>query len=900
MQKGFLLSFLLLFLGAANLFSQKVLRPAELVASTSLDAADWEMFSRSPFKAAGVLDETAARFARDAQFLTLDEVVLDKIVRERPKFLSVRLPFNGKFVVADLVGVDILTPDFKLETSESQGRPVAFKDGLHYQGILRGDENSLAAFSFFEGEIMGLMSSKGRGGNLVLGKLDLPNNKNKYIFYDDSKVAQAPPLVCSTPDDVKAEFFGDEPAGKEVNGCVRIFFETDFALFTNKGSVQNVINYVTGAFNQMAIMYTNETISVQLSQVFCWVTQDAYSTTSSSTALNQFAAFRTSFNADLAHLVVIGGNSTGGVAFLSGICTTGSKYAYSDINTTFSNVPTYSWTIMVLTHETGHNMSSRHTHWCGWTGGAIDNCATPEGSCNPGPAPTNGGTVMSYCHQTVGINLANGFGPQPGNAIRNYVSSRTCLAATCTPFPSCNPPTAISVTGITNNAAVITWTAVTGATSYTLTYRAVGAATWTTINSAVSPASISGLPANDEIEVTIRTNCSSANSGYRTGVIFKTTTGGGGSCGTPTGLAMSGITSTSAIANWTAVTGATSYEVSWKLASATAWGAAVTVTNPTHTVNGLVANSAYNLRVRAICGSLTSAYATVNFSTTSASACNPPATLTATATSQTAATATWAAAANATNYRISWKTAAATTWGAESTVSGTTFSITGLTAGTAYNVRVRTNCNGTFSGYIQANFTTQAAPVCPAPTNFFADALSPNSALASWSAVSGANLYQISRKLTSSSTWTNSQNTTATTASLTGLLGGTTYDLRVRARCGTSFWSAYAFTQVTTPSNLIGDDRNEAIAKLDLETAIVLAPNPTNSFSTVSMDLPTLENVEVNVLDAFGRVLFTQTEMMQAGAFQLDLTDFAKGVYFVRVKVGEQNQTIKRLVKSDD
>ena len=50
---------------------------------------------------------------------------------------------------------------------------------------------------------------------------------------------------------------------------------------------------------------------------------------------------------------------------------------------------------MVITHETGHNLGSNHTQWCGWPGGAIDNCYDTEGNCEPGPAPVNGGTMMS-------------------------------------------------------------------------------------------------------------------------------------------------------------------------------------------------------------------------------------------------------------------------------------------------------------------------------------------------------------------------------------------------------------------------------------------------------------------------------------------------------------------------
>lgn len=83
-----------------------------------------------------------------------------------------------------------------------------------------------------------------------------------------------------------------------------------------------------------------------------------------------------------------------------------------------------------LAHEIGHNLGSPHTHDCRWNGNntLIDNCYKKEGSCPPGPTPkTNGGTIMSYCHNSVGTLISNGFGVQPGNLIRNTVAKAKCV-----------------------------------------------------------------------------------------------------------------------------------------------------------------------------------------------------------------------------------------------------------------------------------------------------------------------------------------------------------------------------------------------------------------------------------------------------------------------------------------
>jgi hypothetical protein len=174
-----------------------------------------------------------------------------------------------------------------------------------------------------------------------------------------------------------------------------------------------------------------------VNEMFVWDTTDPFTGPSTSNYLDQFQAYLNgNFNGDLAHLVGYGGG--GGVAYLDVLCSPFYGIGYSGINSTYSNVPTYSWTVEVLTHEIGHNLGSPHTHACAWNGNntAIDGCGPAAGyseGCN-GPLPVSG-TIMSYCHLIggVGINFNNGFGPQPGDLIRNRVYNSSCLT-------TCGPP----------------------------------------------------------------------------------------------------------------------------------------------------------------------------------------------------------------------------------------------------------------------------------------------------------------------------------------------------------------------------------------------------------------------------------------------------------------------------
>src|SRR6187401_257997 len=176
-----------------------------------------------------------------------------------------------------------------------------------------------------------------------------------------------------------------------------------------------------------------------------------------------------------------------------------------------------------------------------------------------------------------------------------------------------------------------------------------------------------------------------------------------------------------------------------------------------------------------------------NFTIAGAPACGTPTGLTNTVPTQTSTTVSWTAVGGANNYDVDYKTNAGSTWiNAATATTSLSVDLAGLTASTLYDWRVRANCTGNSSNYVQANFTTATPPpTCGDPTGLSnTTPTGETSTTISWNGVSGANNYDVDYKTNAESVWTNAvTGTTALTFDLTGLTAGTLYDWRVRANC---------------------------------------------------------------------------------------------------------------------
>ena len=288
-----------------------------------------------------------------------------------------------------------------------------------------------------------------------------------------------------------------------------------------------------------------------------------------------------------------------------------------------------------VTHEVGHWLNLRHI-WGDATCGSDLVSDTPIHNTSNGGCPTYphystcSGTpiemTMNYMDYTDDACMYMFTAGQKTRMQALFASggSRASLTTSlgCTPpsTTSCATVSGLNSSSITTSSATITWTAVSGATSYNIQYKTSAATTWTTTTSTTTSKSLSGLAAGTTYNYRVQAVCSTTSTGSYSSTSSFTTSSTTTTCATPSGLTASSISSSSATLSWAAVSGATSYNIQYKTSAATTW-TTTTSTTTSKSLSGLIASTTYNFKVQAVCSSTsTSAYATaVNFTTTAAS-----------------------------------------------------------------------------------------------------------------------------------------------------------------------------------------------------------------------------------------------------------------------------------------
>ncbi len=316
------------------------------------------------------------------------------------------------------------------------------------------DGEAVGSLTLMNDHIVGSFHQDGRQFDVM------HKSGNRYVLADMNQLRHHEPFECGVVDSdklpVRSERKRQSAAERMDGGCVEIALDLDFFTWSTFNNVDNATEWALAMMAGVEAIYTQELNGLallQASYVHIWQTSDPMSayvqdagamldsfrnTWQTNSALN-------SVQRDMTHLISKRTNTgTGGIAWLNVNC---GSYAYGFSanlsNTTNYNINSYSWNLDVVSHELGHNFGANHTHWCGWPGGAIDNCASSEGGCSNGP-PVGSGTIMSYCHTTsTGKTLV--FHPLvESNALEPGIEGASCYT-----FCEEYTPPECAITGIT-------------------------------------------------------------------------------------------------------------------------------------------------------------------------------------------------------------------------------------------------------------------------------------------------------------------------------------------------------------------------------------------------------------------------------------------------------------------
>lgn len=319
---------------------------------------------------------------------------------------------------------------------------------------------------------------------------------------------------------------------------------------------------------------------------------------------------------------------------------------------------------------------------------------------------------------------------------------------------SCDLPTGLVVSNITNDGANLSWTAVPGALQYEVEVEDAENTPAFQFNIVTSETTVSvlGLAPNGNYKFKVKSKCSGGSSLYSDWVFFSTgqiggggtgdDNGGSGSCEVPAGLTVAEITDTKALLTWSKVAGAEKYEVEVEDDENTPLFTFHGITADTFIViTGLAPGGNYQFKVKSECGGgASSVYSDWVFFTTGSvgnpggddnggnggngtddnggatGSCAIPSGLTVVEVTSTTALLSWSSVPGAIRYEAEVEDDEGTPLFSFSvTTNDTSILVPGLAPGGHYQFRVKSKCSGgvssDFSGWVF--FTAQTGLVTP-------------------------------------------------------------------------------------------------------------------------------------------------------------------------------------------
>lgn len=291
----------------------------------------------------------------------------------------------------------------------------------------------------------------------------------------------------------------------------------------------------------------------------------------------------------------------------------------------------------------------------------------------------------------------------------------------------CSAPSNLIHTSLTPNSVALGWSSIVGAFNYSVQYRVANTTIWLNAGT-VSGTSLTlgGLVAGTTYQWRVKASCSVYSS--ITTFTVGSTSGGGGSttCSAPSNTNTSFVQSTSAQVSWEPQGGALSYTVQYRLASSATYISLGAVTVANATITGLQPGQNYVWRVKANCSPYgsdvqfrtpgTATGGGTGGGTGGSTSCSAPSNTNTNLVLSNSAQVSWEPQGGALNYTVQYRLASSLTYITLGTATGSSVTITRLSAGREYVWRVKANCSP-YGSDVQFSTPFFSGQLLSAPTN---------------------------------------------------------------------------------------------------------------------------------------------------------------------------------------
>ena len=363
--------------------------------------------------------------------ISLDLTVFEELRKSYPEEFILVLPdFNGGEVLLNLERFEPFPATVKVGIHTDKGyEELDYVPRIKTYKV-RGGTGSFVLMTDY---VLGTYQHNGM--QIEVKPVDDKATDGEHILFDVNNLIVDRDFECAmeevgTGDGHKARDL-EERSEKSLSGCAEIAVDIDNYTYSTFGNVLSATDWALALMTGVSQIYTQELgdlVFLQTTYVHIWQTADPMSNYTDQ-AGEMLGVFRNTWlndpilNAiqrDETHLLTKRNDTgTGGIAYLDVVC---SSYAYGFSSalsgTSNYNISSWTWNLMVVSHELGHNLGSEHTQSCGWLpytyvapdwsssagdivdfpGGPVDNCVSPEGGCSYQFVPAEEGTIMSYCH----------------------------------------------------------------------------------------------------------------------------------------------------------------------------------------------------------------------------------------------------------------------------------------------------------------------------------------------------------------------------------------------------------------------------------------------------------------------------------------------------------------------